>query len=170
MIRKALSCYGLFVALLICVAVASGISLTLCRLNIEAEKAASVLREKSSVLAFTDISRRSADLHAAANKARVLVFTDKEAKENFINVLDSFLKKYNAKVITPMTKIDDSYKSRINFRYTPKNPQELAALLEYLENSSSPVFMVENTEFINNSSGRYVNITAEIVQPFSSGK
>lgn len=170
MIRKLLSGYGLFAALLICVALAAGISLTLCRLNIETDKAAAEVEAQSSVMSYGAVSKKSAELYAAADSARILVFTDKEARENFLNVLDSFLKKYNAKVITPMTKTDDSYRSRISFRFTPKNPQELAALLEYLENSSSPVFMVENTEFINNLNGRYINVTAEIVQPFSGEK
>lgn len=170
MIKKVLSGYGLFVLLLIYVALAAGISLTLCRINAEADKALADIEARSSALSFEAVSKKSAELYTAADGARILVFTDKEARENFLNTLDSFLKKYNAKVISPMTKTNNTYRSRISFRFTPKTPQELAVLLEYLENSSSPVFIVDDTAFINDRDGSYVNITTEMIQPFSGEK
>jgi hypothetical protein len=170
MIRKIFSSYILFIMLLSCVALAFGISITLNRLNAETDKAISAITAQSSVMTFKTVSEKSSELYTAADKAKVLVYTDKEAKDSFLNTLDSFLKKYSAKVISPMTKKENSYRSRVSFRFTPRTPQELATLLEYLENSSSPIFMVESTEFINGKNGRYIYITAEIIQPFAGEK
>jgi hypothetical protein len=152
MIRKIFSSYILFIMLLSCVALAFGISITLNRLNAETDKAISAITAQSSVMTFKTVSEKSSELYS------------------FLNTLDSFLKKYSAKVISPMTKKENSYRSRVSFRFTPRTPQELATLLEYLENSSSPIFMVESTEFINGKNGRYIYITAEIIQPFAGEK
>ncbi|WP_265820715.1 hypothetical protein [Geovibrio ferrireducens] len=166
---KILGSYRLFLLLLAACAATAGIGLTALRLNNAADTALADINVRAAVLNAEKAGEKIDALHEAAENADIFIFSESDARKWFLDALDSFLKKYDAKVVTPMQKTDSAFRSRVSFRFTPKTPTELAILLEYMENSVAPVFIIESTAFISTEKERYINVTAEIIQPFYGG-
>ncbi|MGE4497349.1 MAG: hypothetical protein AB7E48_05670 [Deferribacterales bacterium] len=163
---KILGSYRLFLLLLASCAVTAGIGLTVLNLNKSADRALADISARASVLSAEKAGAKIDALHKAAENADIFIFSESDARRWFLDALDSFLKKYDAKVVSPMQKADSSFRSRVSFRFTPKTPAELAILLEYMENSTAPVFIIESTAFVSTDREKYINITADIIQPF----
>ena len=166
---KILSGYKLFLLLLAACSVTAGIGLTAFRLNNTADKALADIHSRTKYFSAETVDKKLNKLNNAAEDADIFIFSEDDARKWFLDALDNFLKKYDAKVVSPMQKKDGAFRSTVSFRFTPKTPSELALLLEYMENSAAPVFIVESTAFINTDREKYINVTAEIVQPFYGG-
>ncbi|QAR31844.1 hypothetical protein EP073_00020 [Geovibrio thiophilus] len=166
---KILSSYGLFLLLTAACAVTAGIGLTAFRLNTSADRALADISTRAAVLNAAETEEKIAVLNKTAENADLFIFSESDARKWFLDALDTFLKKYDAKVISPMQKTGSAFRSRVSFRFTPKTPGELATLLEYMENSAAPVFIIESTAFISTDREKYINVTAEIIQPFYGG-
>lgn len=166
---KALLSVLTFIVLLLVCAITAGVGITAYNLNESAKKTLLDIEQKKTFGNFAQIEKKLDEVMNAADKADIFIFSEKDARRWFLDTLDNLLKKYDAKVITPMQKVDNAYKSRVSFRFTPRDPAELAVLIDYLENSVAPIFIIETMAFIKTDREKYTNITAEIIQPFYQG-
>ncbi|MCD8492413.1 MAG: hypothetical protein LRY51_11220 [Geovibrio sp.] len=118
---KILGSYRLFLLLLAACAATAGIGLTAMRLNNAADTALADINARTAVLNAEKAGEKIDALHEAAENADIFIFSESDARKWFLDALDSFLKKYDAKVVTPMQKTDSAFRSRVSFRFTPEN-------------------------------------------------
>ena len=168
--KNLLYSYRFFIVLCLISAVLTGLLFAGLDAKSKADTALSGIESKMSQLNSKNIQEKAKKLLNAQKTAGISTITSDEANRIFLQNIDSFLQKYNAKVVSGIQDENSTLKAKISFRYTPKTPAELAQLLEYMENSVSPVFLIESAAFFNTPTEKYINITAEIVQPYIRSK
>ncbi|MGD9809140.1 MAG: hypothetical protein AB7E76_06120 [Deferribacterales bacterium] len=91
------------------------------------------------------------------------------ARSWLLEVTEDFKSLYDTKIIKPITNEGSSYTTTISFSYQPGKPDDFIRMIEYLENSVSPIYKVTQMDFKETRGARVVSVELIITQPYRGG-
>jgi hypothetical protein len=91
------------------------------------------------------------------------------ARSWLLEVTEDFKSLYDTKIIKPISNEGSSFTTTISFTYQPGKPDDFLRLIEYLENSVSPIYRVRQMDFKETRGVRLVSVELNITQPYRGG-
>jgi len=96
-------------------------------------------------------------------------FDSLTARSWLLEVTEDFKSLYDTKILKPISDEGSRYSTTISFSYQPDTADDLIRLIEYLENSVSPVYQAKKLDFKESSGSRTVTVELVITQPYRGG-
>jgi len=127
------------------------------------------LKRRLRDLRINETSTMLEKLEFSIKKDKLPVMESKDARDWLLEAVENFRNIYDAKIMEPVSTVNSSYAMTIRFRLVPENPADIVMLLNYMKNSISPIYQVQNVDFADEGSVRSVTIRVKVVQPFKGG-
>lgn len=137
------------------------------------DKVETAIRKLNTEVKRLNINTTKANMDKLDNvveQMHIPQYTAGDARAWLLEVTEDFKRLYDTKIVTPITSGKSSYSTVIRFEYLPDNPSDLLKLIEYMENSISPIYNVRRMDFKEMRGSRRVMAEVEIIQPFKWGE
>jgi len=92
------------------------------------------------------------------------------ARSWLLEMTEEFKNNYDARILSPITEKESSFRTTVRFKYTPVKPDDILQFMEYLKNSISPIYNITDMQFKDYKGTRIVDITMEMIQPYVGGE
>ncbi|WP_022851318.1 hypothetical protein [Limisalsivibrio acetivorans] len=158
--------YRLFVVLCVLLAFVMLEYFALASVNSSVDNALTGIRQRSVSMKLGSLEKKLEELNQKAKAERILTFNREQARQWFIENLEEFRQNYGATITSRMNAENGAFHAKMNFRFTPVEPEDFIRLAEYMENSNAPVIRIEKTAFTERNDERSVTFSVEFIQPF----
>lgn len=149
--------------LAVCLIVINGISRNL-------NTTAAGLEKRMSELRLGETSHMLQDVDRVVSYYGFPELDRSGARTVVLSTLEKLRNMYGAKIISSVEEIGSSFSSEVEFRFIPGRPEDAVKLLEYLRNSISPIFLINEIRFENGKSGKFIFVRANVTQPYEGGR
>jgi hypothetical protein len=142
-------------------------ALTSATVNIE-----TATREANSQLKRLRIESTNSNMEKLdhlVDEMHIPQFNAVTARSWLLEVTEDFKSLYDTKIIKPISNEGSSFTTTISFTYQPGKPDDFLRLIEYLENSVSPIYRVRQMDFKETRGVRLVSVELNITQPYRGG-
>lgn len=126
------------------------------------------IRQKAQTFRTDETIRRLDDLEKALSTIAPPYLSQRDAKVLLIESLENFRSLYNGKILNDLTDDGGSFTAQIEFTIEPTNPAQITGIADYLENSTAPIFIINNMTFLNDNK-KTVKFTVTARQPYYGG-
>ena len=133
------------------------------------DKKAESLERKVRSLKINETEQKLKELDTLLKRYGLPEMGQEDARGYLLDTLEEFRRLYRAKVKEPVNMKDSSFRAGIEFTFAPERPEDALRLLEYLKNSTAPIYTVKSVSFRYNRDVRSVVIETDLVQPFAGG-
>lgn len=116
-----------------------------------------------------DTKARLNELEAALSTINPPYLTAVDAKRLLLETLENFRTLYNGKILNDITDSGGSYSAELEFEIEPTNPAQIAAIVNYMENSAAPVITVKKLTFLKSQDKNTVRFLISADQPYYGG-
>lgn len=92
-----------------------------------------------------------------------------EARSWVLESVEEFRLAYKVKIKEPIQEEGSAFRMIFEFDYLPEKPDDFIKLMEYIEGSISPFYIVRGMRSVSRSGLRRLTLKVEVVQPFYGG-
>lgn len=169
MLVRILSGYGLFIGLCILLSIIFGEYLLIESVNKKSTVLIKSLNSNISQLRVEDISDKLNQIEEVSKTYGLKVFDKELAERWLLESVQDFKDSFAANVLKSSFIANGSIGYEIKFTFKPSNADEIVSMLEFMENTNSPVMNVKSIVIKRNKRNAEIDIETEISQVFYGG-